>query len=69
MRKLQFYLSFKPVIISFSCRVQTRECFESCKLDKYIIPVGCFVQIDAQAVHQNVNLWGPEDPKKFVPER
>ena len=51
------------------CSVQTRQCYETCQLGDYRIPAGTFIQIDVEAVHQNPEFWGPEDPKLFVPER
>ena len=30
---------------------------------------GCVILTDVHSIHYNMNLWGPEDPYLFVPER
>ena len=35
---------------------------------KYFV-AGCVILTDVYAVHYSVDLWGPEDPKLFIPER
>ncbi|CAF3786878.1 unnamed protein product [Rotaria sordida] len=32
-------------------------------------PTGSIIQADAYSIHQNIDLWGPEDPNEFVHER
>lgn len=31
--------------------------------------IGCIIQADVHAIHRNADLWGPEDPNEFIPER
>ena len=31
--------------------------------------IGCVIQADVYSIHYNADLWGPEDPNLFVPER
>lgn len=31
--------------------------------------IGCLIETDVYAVHYNPDLWGPEDPTLFIPER
>ena len=34
-----------------------------------IVRTDCIIQADVYSIHRNVDLWGPEDPNEFVPER
>lgn len=34
-----------------------------------LFPIGCVILPDVYAVHRNLDLWGPEDPNLFIPER
>ena len=51
------------------CRASSRHCYETCQIGGYTIPAGVQIQMNIEAVHMNPDLWGPEDPKKIVPER
>jgi cytochrome P450 len=31
--------------------------------------LGCVIEADVHTIHYNIDLWGPEDPTLFVPER
>jgi cytochrome P450 len=30
---------------------------------------GCVIEADVYSIHYNTDLWGPEDPNLFIPER
>ena len=47
----------------------TRKATEDCEVSNLRIPRGMGVQINMEAVHHDPDLWGPEDPNDFVPER
>ena len=47
----------------------TRECNTSTNVCGHEIEKGCVIQPDVFTVHFDVNLWGPEDPNIFYPER
>ena len=54
----------------FNCsRASSRHCYETCEIGGYTIPAGVRIQMNLEAVHMNKDLWGPEDPRKLVPER
>ena len=44
-----------------------RECRESCKIDRYDIPVGYKVIVNAWAIGRDPNYW--TEPESFYPER
>ncbi len=46
-----------------------RQCFEECNVGGFKIPVGTLIQVNGFAVHMDPDLWGPQDPKLFIPER
>ncbi len=44
-------------------------CAEDTEACGYRIPRGAKVQVNTAAIHLDPELWGPEDPEEFVPER
>jgi cytochrome P450 len=49
------------------CRNETFSCII---LDpNYFSFSGIVIQADAYAIHRSIDLWGPEDPSLFIPER
>lgn len=52
-----------PIIVN-------RQCDEDIILPKLgLIPKGTRITVDMYNLHFNPDLWGPEDPKRFYPER
>ena len=49
--------------------VMTRECNTATNVCGHEIEKGCVIQPDLFPIHFDVNLWGPEDPNIFYPER
>ena len=49
--------------------VMTRECNTTTNVCGHEIEKGSVIQPDVFTVHFDGNLWGPEDPYKFYPER
>ncbi|CAF0988494.1 unnamed protein product [Rotaria sordida] len=47
----------------------TRVCNETTTVCGHNIQKGSIIQPDILTVHYNYDLWGPEDPNRFVPER
>lgn len=37
--------------------------------DSHFLPIGSIIQADILSIHFNPDLWGPEDPHEFIPER
>ncbi len=35
----------------------------------FFFPIGIIIQSDAYSIHRSMDLWGPEDPNEFIPER
>jgi cytochrome P450 len=33
------------------------------------LKIGSIIQSDSYSIHHNIDLWGPEDPYEFIPER
>lgn len=31
--------------------------------------LGSVIQADTYSIHRSIDLWGPEDPNEFIPER
>jgi thromboxane-A synthase len=52
-----------------STTAMTRECNTSTNVCGHQIEKGCIIQPDVFTIHYDANLWGPEDPKIFYPER
>lgn len=46
-----------------------RECNATTNIRGLEIEKGCVIQPDIYSIHYNVDLWGPEDPNVFCPER
>ena len=55
------------------CAVSTlavrRERNASTSICGHQIEKGCIIQPDVYTIHYDANLWGPEDPNIFYPER
>ncbi|CAF3792025.1 unnamed protein product [Rotaria sp. Silwood1] len=47
----------------------TRECNTTTVVCGHTIDEGCVIQPDVLSVHYDPDLWGPEDPNIFLPER
>ena len=50
-------------------RAVNRLCTEPCTIKGLHIPAGVVLQIYNHGIHMDPDVWGPEDPKIFVPER
>ncbi|CAF4161225.1 unnamed protein product [Rotaria sordida] len=50
-------------------KAMTRECNTTTTVCGHIIEKGCIIQPDIFSIHYNSDLWGPEDPNLFLPER
>lgn len=53
----------------FFCRLTGRLCMKTTQVQGITIPQGTMVQPDVWSMHYDPDYWGPEDPKKFNPER
>ncbi|CAF0980556.1 unnamed protein product [Rotaria sp. Silwood1] len=47
----------------------SRECNETTTVCGYVIEKGSAIQPDVLSLHYDPDLWGPDDPNLFVPER
>ncbi|CAF1266976.1 unnamed protein product [Rotaria sordida] len=54
---------------SFLGRVTIRECNETTVICGHLIEKGTIIMPDVHSVHHNIDLWGPEDVNRFIPER
>ncbi|UJR21070.1 hypothetical protein I4U23_024170 [Adineta vaga] len=52
-----------------SSKAMTRECDISTNVCGHTIEKGSVIQPDVFSIHYNPDLWGPEDPTIFYPER
>lgn len=52
-----------------STLAMTRECNISTNVCGHEIEEGSIIQPDVYSIHYDINLWGPEDPNEFYPER
>ncbi|CAF1007481.1 unnamed protein product [Adineta ricciae] len=52
-----------------STSVLTRVCNETTTVCGHLIEKGSVIQTDLFTIHYNPDLWGPDDPHEFVPER
>ncbi|CAF1309866.1 unnamed protein product [Rotaria sordida] len=50
-------------------RAMTRECNVTTTVCGHIVEKGSMIQPDIFSIHYNADLWGPEDPNLFIPER
>ncbi|CAF4526497.1 unnamed protein product, partial [Rotaria sp. Silwood1] len=48
---------------------QIRKCNQTTNICGYIIAKDSIIQPDIFSIHYNPDLWGPEDPNLFIPER
>ncbi|CAF1041423.1 unnamed protein product [Adineta steineri] len=48
---------------------QSRECNTTANVCGHIIEKDSIIQPDIFSIHYNADLWGPEDPNLFLPER
>lgn len=64
-------LFIREVLRMFPIIVQatSRECHQTTIIDGHRIDKGSIIQPDIQTIHYDKDLWGPEDPNEFVPER
>lgn len=47
----------------------SRECNTTSVICGHTIEAGSVIQADMYTIHYDPDLWGPEDPNKFIPER
>ena len=61
----------REVLRMFPIAPQTmsRECNRTTVVCGHTIDEGCVIQPDMYTVHYDVDIWGPEDPTRFIPER
>ncbi|CAF3822196.1 unnamed protein product [Rotaria sordida] len=50
-------------------KATTRECNTTTTVCSYVIEKGSVIQPDMLSLHYDPNLWGPDDPNLFIPER
>ncbi|CAF1341313.1 unnamed protein product [Rotaria sp. Silwood1] len=50
-------------------KAMTRKCNTTTTVCGHMIEKGCIIQPDILTIHNNPDLWGPEDPNLFIPER
>ncbi|CAF0926279.1 unnamed protein product [Rotaria sordida] len=50
-------------------KATTRECNTTTTVCSYVIEKGSVIQPDIFSLHYDPNLWGPDDPNLFIPER
>lgn len=58
-------LRFYPMII----RATSRECFQTTNIRGHLVDKGAIIQPDIYSIHFDRDVWGPEDPNLFFPER
>ncbi|CAF1209799.1 unnamed protein product [Rotaria sordida] len=69
MKYLDMFIREVLRIHSITHRVFSRECSQSTIISGYPIEKGSIIQADISSIHHSIDLWGPEDPNEFVPER
>ncbi|CAF4681721.1 unnamed protein product, partial [Rotaria sp. Silwood2] len=52
-----------------SGQASTRQCATATTVCGHQIDKGCVILADVHAIHYSTDLWGPEDPNLFIPER
>lgn len=64
-------LFVKEVLRMYPIAIQaiSRECNEDTIVSGYHIHKGDVIQPDIYSLHYDRDLWGPEDPQLFIPER
>ncbi|CAF1280785.1 unnamed protein product [Rotaria magnacalcarata] len=50
-------------------KAMTRECNTNATVCGHTIEKGSIIQPDIFSIHYDPDLWGPEDPNLFIPER
>ncbi|CAF3793429.1 unnamed protein product [Rotaria sp. Silwood1] len=69
MKYLDMFIREVLRIHAVTHRVFSRECSQSTIISGHYIEKGSVIQADTYSIHHNIDLWGPEDPKEFIPER
>ncbi|CAF4690812.1 unnamed protein product, partial [Rotaria sp. Silwood2] len=69
MKYLDMFIREVLRINSSTHRISSRECSQSTIVCGHHIEKGSIIQADRYTIHRNIDLWGPEDPNEFIPER
>ncbi|UJR16825.1 hypothetical protein I4U23_003724 [Adineta vaga] len=69
MEYMDFFLREVLRMYPASTTVVTRVCNESTTVCGHHIDKGSVIQPDIFTIHYNSDLWGPDDPNQFIPER
>ncbi|CAF1184641.1 unnamed protein product [Rotaria sordida] len=69
MKYLDMFIREVLRLHAITHRVFSRECSQSTIVCGHYIEKGSIIQADAYSIHRNIDLWGPDDPNEFVPER
>ncbi|UJR11334.1 hypothetical protein I4U23_015515 [Adineta vaga] len=61
----------REVLRSYSTthRVFGRQCSQTTTIASHHVEKDSIIQADTYTIHHSIDLWGPEDPNEFVPER
>ena len=62
---LNYITSYLFIFVSATERI----CSEDIEINGISLRAGMQIQANMRAVHMDPELWGPEDPALFVPER
>ncbi|CAF4127385.1 unnamed protein product, partial [Rotaria sordida] len=66
---LDFFVREVLRMYPVTSKAMTRECNTTTTINGHIIEKGSIIQPDVFTIHYNPDLWGPEDPNVFYPER
>lgn len=64
-----FYIIYITTLFIHYQSATTRVAAEDCVIGRQRIPKGLIIQAHMAAIHRDPDLWGPEDPDDFLPER
>ncbi|CAF3917122.1 unnamed protein product [Rotaria sordida] len=66
---LDFFIREVLRMYPITVKAMTRECNATTSVCGHKIEKGSIIQPDVFSIHYNPDLWGPEDPNLFIPER
>ncbi|CAF1401792.1 unnamed protein product, partial [Rotaria sordida] len=69
LRSLDLFVREVLRMYPITSKGQIRKCNQTTNISGYIIEKDSIIQPDIFSIHYNPNLWGPEDPNLFIPER
>ncbi|CAF2404456.1 unnamed protein product [Rotaria sp. Silwood2] len=66
---LDFFVREVLRMYPITVKAMTRECNTTTVVCGHKVEKGSIIQPDILSIHYNPDLWGPEDPNLFIPER